>query len=349
MVRVMVVDDELRICRGISNYIERNIDGFTVECSLRDGDEAIEYLKDKDVEIIISDIRMLRVSGLELAKYVYENKPYIKIIMLSGFQEFEYARTAIDYGVKAYLSKPTDFGELRKTLNEVAEQLKREDRYLDGFIDHTKNMFSMIVQKKSSDALVLLGEVLDTSRSLELPRMSKYLYDFFEIIFDKVYVNMKIDLKAYGFDYEGVLELEDRDGAERFCVELLSGIFRLLQPEEDSENLILKKTKDYIDQNFSKDISLQDVADFVYLNPAYFSRFFRKTTGQTFSDYLLNRRMKHAAKLLLENVRVSEVSRACGYNNSGYFSRIFKEYYKCTPKEYGRINNASAGSINNEV
>jgi two-component system response regulator YesN len=109
MYQVIVVDDEIVIRNGITNFINTEINDFEVLYSFSDGAEAIEFLKNNDIDLIISDIKMTYVSGIELAKFIAENKSYIQVILLSGYREFEYARSAIQYGVKNYILKPTNF------------------------------------------------------------------------------------------------------------------------------------------------------------------------------------------------------------------------------------------------
>lgn len=339
MIKVIVVDDEMHIRDGISKFINNNIDGFEVEHSFRDGDEAIDFLREHDIDIVISDIRMSRVSGIEVAGFIYENKPYIKMIMLSGYRDFEYAQSAIEYGIKAYLLKPTDFEELTRLLLSCREQIEKERDYLENFMDCAKNMFAMIVQADIDGAMALTEEIFNGVEGKDYHRAEKYINSFFEILNDKLLANLKIDLKSRGINIDEITGLGNRDELYEHTVKLIKNIFGLVKKSDNNENTILNKAKKYIDEHYSSNISLQDVADCVYLNPIYFSRFFKIHTGQNFSEYLLDKRMKKAAELIGANKKVADVSAACGYNNVGYFSRAFKEYYKCTPKEYGRKMN----------
>ena len=127
MYQVIVVDDELVIRNGITNYINSEIDDFKVEYSFGDGSQVIDYLKTHDVDLIISDIKMTHTSGIDLAKYISENKPYIKVILLSGYREFEYARSAIQYGVKNYILKPTNFIEFKEVMVQIKNELDLEN------------------------------------------------------------------------------------------------------------------------------------------------------------------------------------------------------------------------------
>ena len=116
MYKAIVVDDEQIIRKGISSFINSCDTGFEVTAVLKDGDEAISYLDTHNIELVISDIKMVHVSGIELAQYIYENMPHTRVILLSGYTEFEYAKAAIRYNVKEYITKPTDFGELKNIL-----------------------------------------------------------------------------------------------------------------------------------------------------------------------------------------------------------------------------------------
>ena len=338
MVRVVVIDDEIIIRNSVSNYIENNIDEVCVVGRFEDGDEAIEYLSNYDVEIVLSDINMARVSGVEVAKYVYENKPYIKVIMLSGYREFEYAKSAIKYGVTAYLLKPTDTDELVKVIKETAKQFEQSESVLDRFVSLTKSMFEAVVRGNSDDALSLIDRVIEENAELDNISLCRYITDLFQIVFEKIHLHMNRDLVGEGLDYTILLKrsMSNRSDIYRAVAEIIDNILTKISPNADDEYAILKQAIRFIDENFAGDISLQLVADSVYLHPVYFSRIFKKKTGQNFSDYLLHKRMKYAGELLMKNRSVTEVSEKCGYNNSGYFSRVFKEYYKCTPKEYLR-------------
>lgn len=94
---------------------------------------------------------------------------------------------------------------------------------------------------------------------------------------------------------------------------------------------------EYIQSHYSEQISLEQVADQVYLNPEYFSRAFKAEVGQTFVNYLTDVRLKHSVRLL-ENtaLRVQDIAQQVGYYNASYFSTIFKKKYGMSPYEYRR-------------
>lgn len=103
----------------------------------------------------------------------------------------------------------------------------------------------------------------------------------------------------------------------------------------DKESTVIGNAKEYINNCYSREIGLDDVAAFVHLSPAYFSRLFKQETGENFIDYLIKVRMEHG-KHLLETTshKTYEISQMVGYKKSKYFSKLFKKYSGYTATEY---------------
>lgn len=338
MYKVIVVDDELVIRNGITKFINSETNDFEVLYSFCDGTEVIDYLKTNDIDLIISDIKMTHVSGIELAKYIYENKPYIQVILLSGYREFEYARSAIQYSVKNYVLKPTNFVEFKEVLSQVKNFLDQRRTKIDQvlFIDKIKLVYSNILSNKRNEAKNILLSVFEDMKDYNFPNIRQYFFDLFEIICDKFNLYLKTRLNLDKFNLQQLLLQENVEDLKSNALEILDRIYNLLLEEETPNEFLLQDIKEYVNEHFHEDISLQDVADRMFFSTVYFSRFFKKQTGETFSNYLLRVRMEHAVKLLQKNKKVTEISEACGYNDPSYFARIFKEYYKYTPKDYAR-------------
>lgn len=104
--------------------------------------------------------------------------------------------------------------------------------------------------------------------------------------------------------------------------------------ERENENVV-SRVKGYINENFAKDISLDDVSRLVDISPYYFSKLFKQEVGENFIEYLTRTRIGHARQLLGDpRYSIKEVCVMCGYSDPNYFSRIFKKYEGKTPSEY---------------
>lgn len=126
MYTVLLVDDEALIREAISANMKWNELGYNLIGTCKNGKEAIEFLKDKSVDLLITDICMPFVDGLELSKHIFENYPETRVIILSGYNEFEYAKMAVKYRVVEYVLKPVTVAELKDILMNVKETLYKD-------------------------------------------------------------------------------------------------------------------------------------------------------------------------------------------------------------------------------
>ncbi|WP_159882089.1 response regulator transcription factor [Paenibacillus puerhi] len=127
MHKVLLVDDERIILEGISAVVDWKSANTELIGTARNGLEALDAIEENKPDIVISDIRMPAMDGLQLAAKVHERYPGIKLIMLSGFNEFEYARAAMQYGVKHYLLKPCNENKIVEALKDVSEELRQSE------------------------------------------------------------------------------------------------------------------------------------------------------------------------------------------------------------------------------
>ena len=109
--KAVIVDDEMFAREFLNQCINDLCTDFEVCAMLNDGSNAIEYLKENKADVILSDVRMPGISGIELAKYINDNNMNIPIVLVSAYDDFKYAQEAMRYGVKYYLLKVIDTNE----------------------------------------------------------------------------------------------------------------------------------------------------------------------------------------------------------------------------------------------
>ncbi len=495
ILHAIVVEDERNIREGIGHFIETISKDFQLDALFADGDEAIEYLKGHAVDLVLTDIKMSRVSGLELAKYIDENCPMTLTLVLSGYRDFEYAKSAMAYHVYDYLLKPANYDEWEQMLEKIARELRcrwneieyntnyeamlpefrreffvslltgtfrtteiiknkvrllqldqhfissncasvevkvaeREEFFQtkwkygrDSFYTAIENLFLTIPQKPNCKlyfagnyhhggiclfasmtgvsscelSAQILKESLDVVTDTARQMMSCELCFSVEAIYEnpiklalsrkeskenfqervmllKTYINMgneeeAIFLADMIFDemrnstvqyikgrvleilrslYDNEQEKDDYidqiiavDTANEiekiYKDQIIFMLNRFGAVRENGHNLVITRAKQYIEKNFSRDISLCDVADYVYLNSIYFSRYFKEHTNKNFSDYLTDVRISFAKQELGNGKKIDDVCRLSGYRNSSYFAKIFKSYTGMTPREYQKM------------
>ncbi|QNK55998.1 response regulator [Paenibacillus sp. PAMC21692] len=140
--KVLLVDDEAHITRNLEKVIPWEMLGLQVAGSAKNGVEALQLLEQQSVQLLLCDIRMPVMDGLELVRLIREREMTCDIIMLSGYQDFAYTRAAIQYGVNDYVLKPIPYDELTGVIARVmsnqrskAKQQHEEQQKLGRMID----------------------------------------------------------------------------------------------------------------------------------------------------------------------------------------------------------------------
>lgn len=526
--KLLIVDDEEDIREGLADMIDWHALGFEVVAKLKDGKDAIEYIQSDKVDVVLTDIKMNVLSGLDLAKYIHENHLDIKIVFLSGYQEFDLAKQAINYNVVHYLLKPTDLDEVSASFQKLKTTMEREreeqdkldherrqykdmipmlqeqlfsdlvagmlrsrqeiekrmklaglkvnmelgkcwiahmqirnySHYIDKSWKHGKdrlitairnilkgsregveyipmqaeggdfqllavavhsmsmedfqntvgkylqksgnslknllgleviirrqetynNLFEcaqsyhksfhpaiadsledyklekmidagelkkLAVQKKGFISYALSGNLeagrnlletfIDELCNMDIRVLQNFIVDLFtmlmnELLGDNTYEYSILQEKIY---FSELFSLKDTTEISDWCNMVFNKITESLEKsKKKSEKNVIKKVKKYIEENFDRDVSLEEAADNVFLSSVYLGRLFKKETGESFTDYIIRVRMEKAIEYLREGkYKVYQISTMVGYNNIKYFYKLFKKYTGLTPSEYKR-------------
>ena len=129
MLKVVIVDDEPSVLEGLRLFVDWNKEGYEIAGEASDGLSAFPVIRDIQPDLVICDIRMPGLNGLELIEKINaETKPIPKFLMLSGYNDFAYARKALELGAVGYLTKPLDSDELELELNRVTAMIENDKK-----------------------------------------------------------------------------------------------------------------------------------------------------------------------------------------------------------------------------
>jgi two-component system response regulator YesN len=244
MYTVLIADDEEFIRERVMNNMPWSDIGFEVAGCVSDGESALKMARECHPHAILTDILMPKMTGLELAQRLKSELPQIKVALMSAYDDFQYAKEAIRYGVKGYLLKPIIRTEFLELFREVVKDLKIE---------------------AAGQPVYTIGHPV-----------------------------VKADCDTY-----------------------------------------ITRAQQYIVENYSERIRLEDVSERLHVNPNYFSSIFKRDTGKNFIDYLNEVRINESKKLLLHtDEKVFEISLRVGYGNFSYFNKMFKRMSGVTPQAY---------------
>ncbi|NLK27379.1 MAG: response regulator [Clostridiales bacterium] len=195
MLKVFLVEDEIVVREGIKNNVSWAENDFVFCGEASDGELAYPMIQKIRPDIVITDIRMPFMDGLQLSRLLKKEMPWIKIIILSGYEEFEYAQEAIEIGITQYLLKPISGLELMKCMRNVRSIILKEQeeklnlaRYKKEMKeyeeDEKRRLFHDIINHKES-----LVNILERGKELNL-ELSAMTYN---IVLFKVSENRKVD------------------------------------------------------------------------------------------------------------------------------------------------------------
>lgn len=253
MFKVLIADDERIIREGLSKLVEwQNLDCKLIGVE-KNGQDTLERIKDPNKptpDIVITDVRMPLINGLDLIKETYTYDKDIVFIVLSGYNDFEYAKTAMAYGVKYYLLKPTSEDEIHDILKKACQDVINKRR-----IDEATNIANirLMTNKEYSETV---NDMLNT--------------------IDENIGNPELSLKWIA---NNVLYMNEDYLGKQFKKEMNQNFSDYLRKKKITlaKELLLSKSEKRIYEIF-------EILGF-NINTRYFSQVFKKYTGLTPSEY----------------------------------------------------------------
>lgn len=165
--KVFLVEDEVIIREGIRDNVDWNSAGFEFCGEARDGELALPLIEKTQPDLLITDIKMPFMDGLQLSQVVRSQFPWVKIIILSGHDEFEYAQSAIKLGVSEYLLKPIRAADIQKSLRNISGTLDREREDRDNLKELQNQVKDALALKRERLLLQLVVGGISSSEAIE--------------------------------------------------------------------------------------------------------------------------------------------------------------------------------------
>ena len=476
--KILIADDEAIDRQGIRFMIKRM--GLQAEIfEALNGIEALDIVNHEEIDLIVTDIKMPGLTGVELIAKIINERPDIKCIVVSAFGEFEYAKKLMRMGVSHYIIKPINPQEFAEALKEAVYEIennKNDDwrNRIHRLLNNEKNdlsnwpfgnnvmllYFSNPLYNKTKEELhAYLGiemkpfftvfineyqillfsdlsytESLDVSKKIitffqkthskekitvvhggvlvkiedlyqvyqkletlcenqfytdsnavysvyDMPTQSAFEDDYFKrisaisrMVLDKKtealsefhqlfedinktggmssvfvkYLCSEFVKNILGTDIGGhdqmfseylkkIYDCDSLNGVLKICEELIDQSICTDKEGEDYNKRAVSMVIEYIKANYKNEISLEQVAQYVFLSPSYLCQIFKKETGESFIKYLTAYRLEQARRLLVTTgLKVNDVCDVVGYHDVSYFCSLFKSYFGATPSQYRR-------------
>ena len=363
VIKIFLAEDEAIIRRGIRDSIDWEANGLEFVGEAGDGEYAYPLILKTEPDILLTDVKMPFMDGLELSRLVKKSLPNIKIIILSGYNEFDYAKEAIKIGISDYLLKPITSASLVDALKRVAETNREErertrllERYFVSYEKYTefldKTDYSGVDRKLIEDFLKLgsveeCGPFIDEyfaavgEHNYKSLLLRQYMtVDIFYCV-QEFLKSLKVETDEIPETLRDIKEIPKVIGGVETTVAYLKALFHFAlsardKCSNDRYGNLIREARAYIAEHFARsDFSLNMISAHIGVSSSYFSSIFKQEMGQSFVEYLTKVRIDKACELLkCTNLRTAEIGESVGYNDPHYFSATFKKIMGQSPKDY---------------
>lgn len=333
MLKIMFVDDEKLALENIQTLLPwQEMDRCILTCD--NALDAIDRMIEEKPDILIVDIRMPVVDGLELVSRAKEMYPSLKCLVLSAYGEFELAQMAIERKVQGYLLKPCSKEELEQAIRKCEDEIRQEAQAASACFDQRGKKIKQIY-----DALTAMqADAGGLITAKQLQEITQRYGDF--TLLREAALSLMMEYETAIPELRPIIRQMsqfscDEESVLRLSAAALQAICRSVGENGGIVDAVLR----YVNDNYVvESLTLQYVADHVlHLNAKYLGRCFLKQKGMKFGDYLLHVRMERALALINDDKKLNAAAIAAQVglgNNVQYFYRLFKQYTGYTLNSY---------------
>lgn len=332
MVRVMLVDDEDTIRRAVKRLLVQEEPEVKIVGECSNALDALAEMTNEMPDILITDVKMPVMSGIELIRRAKEMYPFLQCVILSGYDEFSLAQAAMSEGVRHYLLKPCSGEQVAEVIHKCVAQMEKDRK-------------AIIKDSASRDVVLkrMMGELLELTEEghqISVDAVRRVMDSEGDAgLLCEAAVTLVLRRSSEGGSSRS-LQLISRiyEAKERIC-EVVCEMLREYSLESEEDEGFINKIKKFVDENHHMaNLTLRYVAEqVVYMNAQYVGKQFYKQTGLKFNEYLLKVRIEHSMQMLSgrEKYKMYEIAETVGLGkNIQYFYQLFKKYTGMTPREY---------------
>ena len=361
MYSILIIDDEPIVKIALRSILPWEEHGFFICGTASNGLEAVPLIEKHHPDIIITDLKMPEMDGLELIRFLKEKEYPGEILVLSNYEDFDSVRSALLLGAADYLLKikiqPDTLLAITDHLLSFFQGEESLDSFIErygaekfGFMKHSCAVCYVTFEKfLSNDAFsisanLLRDMILDAVQGVLQPYIlvlsahnALVVFSQKELMCSQVKVEQLIKklynrftmYQAFAPDMPYKENLKNYEEARTTYQDFLHS--------EGHYKNDVAKTLTYIENNYMHRLTLSSISANVNLSTSYLCRVFKSEVGTSITSYLNNLRIRKAATLIKENTfSLKEISVMVGIDDQLYFSRLFKKCMGISPSEYGK-------------
>ncbi|RXZ84151.1 response regulator [Paenibacillaceae bacterium] len=346
-INAIIVDDEQWNREIIKKFGAWEQFGICLAAEAEDGEEAIRLIETSEVHIVVMDMNMPGVDGIGLLQYLNDHHPDIRIIVISGYDDYMYTRQAIRCKADEYLLKPVDPQELNQVLQQCSEKALATLHSKPGSASglrlellqvlhaakpalsaHYNDLNAAGVKHSLQELHSRLEQV--HAETAALPRIGQELILLLkELMQSNSQESTEDETEPEFLETSSITELIAQASSMYDAA-----LEQLIQQRRNKNRLNLEEIKHFVDEHFTENLKMEKLAKSFFVSKEYLSKVFKQQFGLNLTDYITKLRMEKARHLLLhDSLSIKSVAELCGYEELGYFYRVFKKQFGLAPGE----------------
>lgn len=350
--KIVIADDEVLVRKGISMSISWEALGIDEVFEAADGQQALEIITQNPIDILLTDIKMPKLDGLQLLDKVSVISPNTVNIVLSCVNDMACVREAMKFNKAVdYIPKLTmSTDELQSVIRRAASYVKErtEGQPETARTDTLPLFFEAEYEAK-------LRQTLEYGTGEELEALLEKIFEAASVLGSGwrdsgeweeiigVFVSVGKKYGIYNKDHlmdkvaQTLKKASAREALEKVILGEALRIHEKIEEEKrKSYDAGIRAALEYINKNYGDNkLKLGEVAKFIGMSESYFSRYFKRVMGEGFSEYLNRFRIEKAREILRDRrSTMQEVAELVGYSNPAYFTQIFKDLTGMSPKAW---------------
>lgn len=348
MYHVMLVDDfeifrkQLRRQKGWQNQSE-----FVITDEADNGWEALTALRTKTVDILVTDIKMPKLNGLELLERVMEEGLCKCVILLSEYADFEYAQKGLILGAFDYIVKPVIDSSFFSVLSRAADYIARSSKTQEAADDVLYERMAVIncILKGSDNFEKVVSSLINgcyASVNKDFVKSGVLLAETERRIFKAVTEKMQwLSLLVPDIDHicNKIMQSDNSYTTSAIFEEFLREMYTTVKTYYlSSKSALSAMVVNYILAHPFEKLTLTCTAESCFVSKAYLSHSFKADMGKSYVEYVVLLKMHIVKKLLQEtDLNMAEIAEKLNYDDYKYMGRLFKNYFGLTPSDYKKI------------
>ena len=338
MKRILLVEDEFLEREALKMILSPKPQQYKIIGEVDNGIDAIDFIQNNKVDIIFMDIKMPKLGGIEASRRIKEINPAIAIIIITAYNDFELAQSAIKYNIDDYLLKPTR----PKLIYEALENIVSKISYKN-ILKQDSNPTDIKEKLKRN---FLQGDYIKAKENLKELHHTKFQSaEEAHTILKDILITLSSIANGFGIDVDKQLQEEVKSRLKNIMsqeqyLQILDLIFEeIFQVIIEEKRVKYPKEMDYalqyIEKKLTHNLTLEKVATYMNISPHYFSKLFKAQVGINFVDYITQRKINQAKEMITTTDHsLCSIAYALGFNEANYFSKVFKKTTGLTPSKY---------------